>query len=302
MNYKKKINPNKKKRFYAMKNKKNLEVLKLQEINKTLSDRIQNLEHELLIIKNNQINLHSEWGKDANADLINQQKEVKEIKVINEQLLLNEFNLQTEIKALKKYIQSFDDETNINHTKKENDDLKKQVDELKIKESLCQVQLNKLKQEFNNVANNEFLKKVNEKAEQAEKILKQKVQTYQEKFDLQLTQAKKYALEKHAAQLVDIIGQFESALAFSPKDSSVQNYLMGFNMFLNMFQQLLQNLHINKINVKVNDEFNSEFMEAFESISVGVELENKVLAVVSPGYQLHDRVIKHVLVKVGVKQ
>ncbi|MDQ0513571.1 molecular chaperone GrpE [Mycoplasmoides fastidiosum] len=150
--------------------------------------------------------------------------------------------------------------------------------------------------------NDAFLAKVQEKAEQAEKVLNQKIIAYQQKFEAELNHAKKYALEKQAIELVTIIGQFESVLSMNPTDPVLKNYVSGFMMFLNMFNQLLENLNIRKIPVQLGDEYNSEIMEAFETVPAQPGQENKVVVIVAPGYQLHERIIKPTLVKVGAAQ
>lgn len=196
-----------------------------------------------------------------------------------------------------------------NYNKKLNEQLKQLETKLKAefdqqKQSLIQKhelelksQLEAQKKTFNEL----FLQKIQEKANQAEKLVKTKIQENEAKFQTQFQELKKYCLEKPAGNLVDILEKFFGIVQMESNDPAVKNYIQGFRMFANMFEQFLTEHHITKIPTKLKDEFNPEWMEAFESDGVSdPNLHNKVTKIISHAYKLHDRIIKFAVVRVGV--
>lgn len=145
---------------------------------------------------------------------------------------------------------------------------------------------------------NFFLSKLNEKAEQANKIIKAKIEEVKIQSQREINEIKKYAIEPYACELIDIINQFEKALSYESKDEKIRNYQSGFKMFVNMFKSALSNMNIKEINVKVGDEFDGKTMECLELVESN-NLKNSVVEIINNGYLLHDRVIKPTLVKVS---
>ena len=122
--------------------------------------------------------------------------------------------------------------------------------------------------------------------------MKQKIDELTSKSQSELVEHKKYAVEKQAVQLIEIINQFELSLSYPQTDPKIINYQNGYKMFLFMFKSLLNELGINEININVGDDFNSQFMECIEfkdEQSVG---DNKVIKVLTKGYKLYDRIIQ----------
>jgi molecular chaperone GrpE len=146
--------------------------------------------------------------------------------------------------------------------------------------------------------NQEYVGKVQEKTEQANVQLKQKMDELNIKAAQELENIKKYGLEKQLGSLIDIVSQFEMALSYKPTDEKIANYQSGFMMFLNMLKNLLIELHVNEININVGDEFNAEYMECIEFVPNPQLKDNHVAKIITKGYRLHDRVIKTAVVYV----
>ncbi len=151
------------------------------------------------------------------------------------------------------------------------------------------------------VLNEEYVKKVSEKAKQAADLIDQKTNEIKQKLSSEYNTKSKYALEKTAEEIIHIVNQFELALSHEPSDPKILNYQKGFKMFLTMLKTLLSNMNVNEISVNANDEFDPTFMECFETQHSETIANNKVIRVIKKGYKLHERVIVPTLVVVCKK-
>jgi molecular chaperone GrpE len=158
--------------------------------------------------------------------------------------------------------------------------------------------INRLEQQIFAI-NLEYSNKLKEKSEQANKIVQEKINDLESKHSSFVEHHKKYGLEKDATKLVDIIDQFKKAISFETDDQKVKQFLIGFKMFSSMFESLLEDLHITIKHVNVGDEFEPTYMDAYDTTNEKKLGDNKVSHVISNAYLLHDRVIKHAVVKVN---
>jgi molecular chaperone GrpE len=156
-------------------------------------------------------------------------------------------------------------------------------------------ELNKQIEKFNS----DYVLKLQAKMQEANMLLKEKQNELQEKTNNEIKEIKKYAIEKHAGKIIDVINQFDLALSYTPNDEKLKNYQMGFKMFLDMFKNALNDMGIVEIAIKLNDEFNPTTMEAVDHIEKeGIE-NGHVAQIISKGYKLHDRIIQTATVKLG---
>ncbi|GHU46979.1 hypothetical protein FACS1894218_0440 [Bacilli bacterium] len=146
--------------------------------------------------------------------------------------------------------------------------------------------------------NHEYVTKVTEKANEANNILKNKVEELNQKLNDEIAHHKKYAIEKPAIELINIINQFEVAVTHPTTDAKIANYQLGFKMFLTMFKKLLNDLNIKEIAIKRGDEFDPVLMQCIEFVDDQQLKDNQVAIEVTKGYILHDRVIQTAVVKV----
>jgi molecular chaperone GrpE len=198
---------------------------------------------------------------------------------------------ETKIEETK--VETEKESTQVDHTQLLNDEIAKLNAYITEKDKRIITLEDQIKQ-----INQEYVGKVQEKTEQANAQLKQKMDELNTKAAQELENIKKYGLEKQLGSLIDIISQFEMALSYKPTDEKIANYQSGFMMFLNMFKNLLSELHVNEININVGDEFNAEYMECVEFVSNPELKDNHVAKVITKGYRLHDRVIKTAVVYV----
>lgn len=168
-------------------------------------------------------------------------------------------------------------------------ELEKEIKELKSKYKKYEEELNK-----------KFLDLIEKKSQEASKILSEKQQEIENKYKNIFLEKQKYLYESQMSDLVEIISQFTTIVNAPVKDDVVKNYLIGFQMYINKFKNLLIDLEINEITPKIDEEFNSQYMNAVDTVEVEESKKNMVLAVYSPAYKLHERIIKLSEVKVGI--
>lgn len=147
--------------------------------------------------------------------------------------------------------------------------------------------------------NENYKKQVIEKAIQAEKMLNENIDKLKERYKNEFDIKQKYAIEKDAIKLIDVINNFDMALKHSPSDPQVKNYVTGFKMILSMFHNLLDDLNIKEITINLGDEFNHDYMEVLEQIPSDIYKTNQVIEILKPAYKLHDHVISFAKVRVA---
>jgi molecular chaperone GrpE len=179
--------------------------------------------------------------------------------------------------------------------------LNKQVQQMQTEINTKDERILQLENEIKTI-NEDYVTKVTAKANEANALLKTKLEELSNKAQQELATHKKYAIEKQAGSLIDIVNQFAMALSYKPTDPNIAKYQSGFQMFLTMFQNLLQELGINEVKVNVGDEFNPEFMECIDFIHSDQLANNKVAKIITKGYKLHDRLIKPTIVHVVRKK
>jgi len=180
---------------------------------------------------------------------------------------------------------------------------KKLVDKIALLEEKLQENENKIVEyeEKIKAINSDYARKVAEKAEQANEIVRNKIKELEEKHNSTISDVKKYGAGKAIVEFIDIIQQLKSAINFNSDDQKINNFLMGFKMFVQMFDNALSNINVSEIVVKVGDDFDPAIMDAFDTTN-NPELDNdKVSEVISNAYKLHDRIVKHAVVKVNKK-
>lgn len=150
--------------------------------------------------------------------------------------------------------------------------------------------------------NKNFINQVNEKASQAQKILDQKLKEYQDKYQKEAIENKKYALSDSVADLISIINQFDNLINHPTDDPKIKNYLSSLKMFSNLFQNWLASVHVTPIKVNVGDIYDPHKMDAIDIIGEKSKNEFVVNKILSCGYQLYDRVIIPTKVVVEAKK
>lgn len=146
---------------------------------------------------------------------------------------------------------------------------------------------------------------VEELAKENESLKEQKLmavadnQNTVRRFQTESMNIKKYGGEKIASEILPAIDTFRKVLQSTPDNTEIKNYLMGFEMIINQMDQGLANAGVTLIQTKVGDDFSAEEHSAVEEVETEAVASGKISSVISNGYKLHDRVIKHAIVKVA---
>ena len=114
-------------------------------------------------------------------------------------------------------------------------------------------------------------------------------------------QAMKYRAEGFIDKLLPVIDGFNLALANSPTDPAIKNYLIGFEYIYRNFLQALESEGVKEIKPAIGDEFDASIMNALDVEETEGE-PNKVTRVYSVGIKLHDRMVRHANVIVSKKR
>jgi len=116
--------------------------------------------------------------------------------------------------------------------------------------------------------------------------------------DKAFSEAIRYRAEGFIDKLLPALESFHIAIKNPVDDPKLKNYLIGFEYIYNQLNQALIEEGVKEIPVKINDAFDVMTMHALET-EVSEGPPNRVLKILSPGFKLHDRVVKQVLVIVS---
>ena len=140
--------------------------------------------------------------------------------------------------------------------------------------------------------NDERVAKAKQIASEAQVQIDKKLKEYQDKFENEAKENKKYALSSSILEFISILNQLDIAINQPVSDPKVQNYLNGLKMFINMLKNWLKSNHVEQIDVKINDLYDSHIMEAIDTNKISDSTDFKVTKIVENGYKLYDRVIR----------
>ena len=111
-------------------------------------------------------------------------------------------------------------------------------------------------------------------------------------------EAIKYRLEGFADSLLPILDGFEMALKNEPTTAEMKNYLIGFSYVYKNLLNVLNDEGVIQLSPKVGDKFDVKTMHAVETVDDEGE-ENIVKSVTLKGYKLHDHLIRAAMVVVS---
>jgi molecular chaperone GrpE len=118
---------------------------------------------------------------------------------------------------------------------------------------------------------------------------------FQKRVERETDNAKKFALEKFASSLLDVVDNLERAIAAAPSDSN-QGLLDGVQLTHKALLSALEKHHIRVIN-PVGEAFDADQHQA-----VGIDPETpegQVANVLQKGYSLSGRLLRPAMVTVG---
>jgi molecular chaperone GrpE len=111
--------------------------------------------------------------------------------------------------------------------------------------------------------------------------------------------ARKFALEKFAAELLPVVDNLERAIASIDKDDEHQKILAeGVELTLQSMQSVLEKFGIKAVDPE-GQPFNPEFHQAMSMQEVEGVAPNTVIAVMQKGYELNGRLVRPAMVMVS---
>jgi len=133
--------------------------------------------------------------------------------------------------------------------------------------------------------------------EHQENFLRAKAETdnVRKRASQDLAQARKYAVESFAAELIPVRDSLEAALGVQTTD--VDSYRNGVELTLRQLGGVLEKFSIVEIN-PVGEKFDPHRHQAIAAVE-SEEPANTVLSVMQKGYALHDRVLRPAFVTVA---
>ncbi|WP_342276991.1 nucleotide exchange factor GrpE [Spiroplasma endosymbiont of Nebria brevicollis] len=141
------------------------------------------------------------------------------------------------------------------------------------------------------------------KANEKQLMLATKLNTINE-LEIQNKEHTKYANQKIIKNLVHALLNFQRALNFKTENKEVQNFLVGFKFIYDELIASLEHEGLKEITAQVGEEFNSHKHDAVEIIkddgtnTFKNTKNNTIIEVIAKGYELHNRVISTIKVKV----
>jgi molecular chaperone GrpE len=134
-------------------------------------------------------------------------------------------------------------------------------------------------------------------SEHQESFLRAKAETenVRKRASADLQQARKFALESFAAELIPVKDSLEAALAIQQGD--VEAYRSGVELTLRQFSSVLEKFHIFEV-APAGERFDPHRHQAISALESD-QAPNTVLSVMQKGYVLHERVLRPAFVTVS---
>lgn len=135
----------------------------------------------------------------------------------------------------------------------------------------------------------------NEKAQKNWDLLLRKeadLQNIQKRSQVQVDNAKKFALERFASELLQVVDSIEQGLTHCNNDKvTVKDVLEGMTLTRKVVLDVMEKEGILQINPE-SQAFNPNFHEAISIIDTNDYPPNQVVSVFQPGYILNERLLR----------
>jgi len=144
------------------------------------------------------------------------------------------------------------------------------------------------------------------KAQEKQLILAAKLNTLKEQ-EIQNQEFRQFSNQRIIKNLVTTLLNFQRALNFKTDNAEVKNFLVGFKFVYDELIKCLAQEGLKEITATVGDEYNSHKHEALTIINGNSDepfkdvKHNTIIEVLCNGYELHNRIISTVKVKIVQK-
>ncbi len=118
----------------------------------------------------------------------------------------------------------------------------------------------------------------------------------QKRMEQETSKAKKFALQKFAKELLDVVDNFERAIASAEQSGAEGAVVEGLHLTHKSLVSVLTKNGVEVVN-PLNEKFNPDYHEA---VGICPDVEHDIVGVVlQKGYTLHGRSIRPAMVQVG---
>lgn len=124
-------------------------------------------------------------------------------------------------------------------------------------------------------------------------------ENYRKQVEREKEQARTAGSEKATLQLLPVIDNVERAIAHIPTDIAEHNWVKGIGGLIKQLDKTLSGLGVQRIDANPGTVFDPELHQAIQ-MDEDAEGDTEVISEeMQAGYTLHDRVIRHAMVKVS---
>ncbi|MBL8060517.1 MAG: nucleotide exchange factor GrpE [Chthonomonas sp.] len=127
------------------------------------------------------------------------------------------------------------------------------------------------------------------------------LQTFRRRALADKEEARKYGSQDLAETLLPVLDNFERTILALAAGADADSIMQGVTMIEKQFRSALESANVQRI-VSIGEHFDPHLHEAVETVASDDVEPNTVIEVLSPGYRLHDRVIRPARVKVSQSQ
>ncbi|MDR2199793.1 MAG: nucleotide exchange factor GrpE [Deltaproteobacteria bacterium] len=114
----------------------------------------------------------------------------------------------------------------------------------------------------------------------------------------QTEEIRKYGVERVLLEIIPVLDNLNLALSYiNPEDAGAKNLALGVQMTVKDCLERLSPLGFKELSCQRGDPFDPNFHEALESQEDPELPDGTVKSVVKPGYSLHDRLLRPVMVR-----
>ncbi len=128
---------------------------------------------------------------------------------------------------------------------------------------------------------------------------KAEVQTIRNRAEKDVENAKKFALDKFAGELLPVIDNLERAIELADKDNEMlTSMLEGVELTLKTMKSTVEKFGLTEVN-PVGEIFNPEFHQAMSIQESAEHAPNTIMHVMQKGYALNGRIVRPAMVMVS---
>lgn len=127
-----------------------------------------------------------------------------------------------------------------------------------------------------------------------EKLLRKEaeMQNIRRRADNDVSNARKYGIERFAEELLAVVDSFEQALSIdADKEGAAKSMLEGIELTYNLLLGVMDKFGIKQLN-PMNETFNPQFHEAIAMQESPDHEPNQIIVVFQKGFMVYDRVLR----------